>query len=69
MGAYILRRILQSLIVILGVIIITFMILLVNDKRIMGKYVNNRIQNIISTVTVILIVACTVALLVAQFLI
>ena len=48
-------------------VILTFMILLVNDKRIMGKYINNKLQNIISTVTVILIVLCTLALLVAQF--
>jgi len=48
-------------------VIIIFMILLVNDKRIMGKYVNNKIQNIISTVTVFLIILCTLALLVAQF--
>jgi len=58
----------QQIAGVLTPIIITFMILLVNDKRIMGKYVNNKIQNVISTVTVILIVACTVALLVAQFL-
>jgi Mn2+/Fe2+ NRAMP family transporter len=48
-------------------VIIIFMILLVNDKRIMGKHTNNKLQNIISTVTVVLIMACTVALLVAQF--
>jgi len=49
-------------------VIIIFMILLVNDKRIMGKYVNNKLQNAISSITVILIIACTVALMVAQFL-
>ncbi len=48
-------------------VIIIFMILLVNDKRIMGKYVNNKLQNIISMVTVFLIILCTVALIVAQF--
>lgn len=48
-------------------VIIIFMILLVNDKRIMGKYVNNKLQNIISMVTVLLIILCTVALIVAQF--
>jgi NRAMP (natural resistance-associated macrophage protein)-like metal ion transporter len=48
-------------------VIIIFMILLVNDKRIMGKYVNNKLQNIISTLTVLLIILCTVALIVAQF--
>jgi NRAMP (natural resistance-associated macrophage protein)-like metal ion transporter len=57
----------QQIAGVLTPVIITFMILLVNDKRIMGKYVNNKIQNIISSVTVFLIVLCTLALLVAQF--
>lgn len=49
-------------------IIIIFMILLINDKRIMGKYINNKLQNAIASVTVILVVLSTIALLVAQFL-
>lgn len=48
-------------------VIIIFMILLINDKRIMGKYINNKLQNAIASVTVILVVLSTIALLVAQF--
>jgi len=57
----------QQIAGVLTPVIITFMILLVNDKRIMGKYVNNKLQNFISGITVFLIVLCTLALLVAQF--
>lgn len=57
----------QQIAGVLTPVIIIFMIMLVNDKRIMGKYINNRIQNAISAITVIFIVVCTVALLAAQF--
>ncbi|MGB7594606.1 MAG: divalent metal cation transporter, partial [Erysipelotrichaceae bacterium] len=47
-------------------IILIFMILLVNDKRIMGKFVNTKTQNIVSTLTVIFIISLTVILLISQ---
>jgi NRAMP (natural resistance-associated macrophage protein)-like metal ion transporter len=47
---------------ILSPIILTFMIILINDKRIMGKYVNNKTQNIISWFTVIFIIALSLIL-------
>jgi len=43
-------------------IILTFMIILVNDKAIMNKYVNTKIQNIISIVTVVFIIALSLIL-------
>jgi len=57
----------QQIAGVLTPIIITFMILLVNDKRIMGKYVNNKVQNAIALITVSLIVLMTLALIVVQF--
>lgn len=48
-------------------IILVFMIVLVNRKDIMGKYVNNKIQNFISIATVIFISALSVILIVSSF--
>ena len=39
------------------------MILLINNKKIMGNYVNNKLQNIIGWTAVILLVGLSVALL------
>jgi NRAMP (natural resistance-associated macrophage protein)-like metal ion transporter len=47
---------------ILSPIILTFMILLVNDKAIMGSHVNNKGQNIISVTTVVFIIALSLVL-------
>ncbi|AGX45356.1 Nramp family divalent metal transporter [Clostridium saccharobutylicum] len=49
----------------LSPIILTFMIILINDKRIMGKYVNNKTQNIISWATVIFIITLSLILFVS----
>ncbi len=57
----------QQIAGVLTPVILTFMILLVNDKRIMGTYVNTLWQNAIAMITVILIVLMTVLLVVLQF--
>ncbi|MEI7668100.1 MAG: divalent metal cation transporter, partial [Erysipelotrichaceae bacterium] len=57
----------QQIAGVLTPIILTFMILLVNDRRIMGKYVNSKVQNFIAYVTVGAIVSVTIALIFAQF--
>jgi NRAMP (natural resistance-associated macrophage protein)-like metal ion transporter len=46
--------------------ILLFMIILINRKDVMGKYVNGRFQNIISIVTVLLISVLSVILLVSS---
>ncbi|MCR4436361.1 MAG: Nramp family divalent metal transporter [Clostridiales bacterium] len=56
----------QEIAGILSPIILTFMTILVNDKRIMGKYVNTKIQNIISITTVVFIIALSVILFVSS---
>jgi len=43
-----------------------FMILIINDRRIMGRYVNGRWFNVIAWVTVVVVIALTVALLALQ---
>lgn len=48
-------------------IILIFMIVLVNRKDIMGKYVNNKIQNFISIATVIFISSLSVVLFISYF--
>ncbi len=47
---------------ILSPIILTFMILLVNDKNIMGKHVNTKVQNVISIITVVFIISLSLIL-------
>jgi NRAMP (natural resistance-associated macrophage protein)-like metal ion transporter len=47
-------------------VILTFMILLVNDKRIMGKFTNSKMQNLVSILTVVFIVLLTTILLITQ---
>jgi NRAMP (natural resistance-associated macrophage protein)-like metal ion transporter len=55
----------QQIAGILSPIILTFMIILINDKRIMGKYVNNKTQNIISWATVIFIIILSIILFIS----
>jgi NRAMP (natural resistance-associated macrophage protein)-like metal ion transporter len=55
----------QQIAGILSPIILIFMTILVNDKRIMGKYVNTKIQNIISIATVAFIVSLSIVLLIS----
>ena len=45
-------------------VVLVCMILLVNNKKIMGKYVNNKVQNMIGWSTVIILVMLSLALLV-----
>lgn len=52
----------QQIAGILSPIILTFMVILVNDKNIMGKYINTKLQNIISITTVIFIIVLSVIL-------
>jgi Mn2+/Fe2+ NRAMP family transporter len=48
----------------LSPIILVFMIILVNDKRIMGSHVNGKVQNIISGATVAFIASLSMILLI-----
>lgn len=47
--------------------ILIFMLLLINDKRIMGNYVNGRVMNIISWTTVIILVGLSAAMVISAF--
>ena len=47
--------------------ILIFMLLLINDKRIMGDYVNGRLMNIVSWATVIILNCLSVAMVVSAF--
>lgn len=58
----------QQIAGILCPVILTFMILLVNDKGIMGKYVNTPVQNIVSWVTVLFIIALSLILFMSPLL-
>jgi NRAMP (natural resistance-associated macrophage protein)-like metal ion transporter len=48
--------------------VLVFMLLLINDKRLMGQYKNGRIFNVISWAVVAIMVALTLALTAASFL-
>jgi len=52
--------------VLLPVILIT-MLKLINDKRLMGKYVNGRIMNLLSWATVVILIVLTVILVMTSF--
>lgn len=47
--------------------VLIFMLFLINDKRIMGEYVNSRLMNVISWGTVIILVGLSVAMVVSAF--
>lgn len=55
----------QRLAGILSPVILIFMIILINRRDIMGKYVNTKLQNIISIITVAFVSLLTVALLIS----
>lgn len=55
----------QEIAGILSPVILTFMTILVNDKRIMGKYINTKMQNIVSITTVVFIITLSLILLVS----
>ena len=46
--------------------VLVFVILLINDKELMGNYTNSRWYNVVSWVTVGVMIALTIALLIAQ---
>jgi len=56
----------QQIAGILVPVILIFMILLINDRNIMGTMVNNRFQNIVSTLTVLFIISLTTTLFITQ---
>ena len=47
--------------------ILIFMLLLINDKRIMGDYVNGRLMNMVSWTTVIILIGLSVAMVISAF--
>ena len=48
--------------------VLIFMLILINDRDIMGKYVNRRLFNYIAWATVVIMIGLSVALVVTQFL-
>lgn len=48
-------------------IILVAMLVLINDKRLMGKFINGRVMNILSWVTVVILIALTVLLVITSF--
>jgi NRAMP (natural resistance-associated macrophage protein)-like metal ion transporter len=46
--------------------VLVFVILLINDKELMGSYTNSRWYNVVSWFTVVVMIALTIALLIAQ---
>ncbi|URZ08440.1 Nramp family divalent metal transporter [Clostridium felsineum] len=55
----------QQIAGILCPVILIFMVLLINNKDIMGKYINNKLQNIIVYITVVFIIVLSVILFVS----
>jgi NRAMP (natural resistance-associated macrophage protein)-like metal ion transporter len=47
--------------------VLIFMLLLINDKRIMGDFVNGRLMNVIAWVTVIILISLSVAMVASAF--
>jgi len=47
--------------------VLIFMLLLVNNKRLMGKYTNSRIYNIFAVLTILVMIGLSVTLLLASF--
>jgi NRAMP (natural resistance-associated macrophage protein)-like metal ion transporter len=47
--------------------VLIFMLLLINNKRLMGKYTNSKIYNIISILTVVGMIGLSIALILSQF--
>ena len=46
--------------------LLIFMMIIVNDRRIMGRYVNGRVYNVLGWTTVAVVIGLTVALLAMQ---
>jgi Mn2+/Fe2+ NRAMP family transporter len=47
--------------------VLIFMLLLVNNKRLMGKYTNSRIYNILSIAVIVAMIGLSAALLLTSF--
>ncbi|MRR17493.1 MAG: divalent metal cation transporter [Deltaproteobacteria bacterium] len=47
--------------------VLIFMLLLINDKRIMGNFVNGRLMNVISWMTVTILIGLSLAMVVSSF--
>jgi Mn2+/Fe2+ NRAMP family transporter len=47
--------------------VLIFMLLLVNNKRLMGKYVNSKIYNILAVTTAVVMICLSIVLLVTYF--
>jgi len=47
--------------------VLIFMLLLVNNKRLMGKYTNSKIYNLFTIITIVAMVGLSIALLLASF--
>jgi Mn2+/Fe2+ NRAMP family transporter len=47
-------------------VVLIFMLLLINNKRLMGRYVNGRVYNILAWTTTIAVIMLTVLLLVTS---
>jgi NRAMP (natural resistance-associated macrophage protein)-like metal ion transporter len=48
--------------------VLIFMLLLINDRRIMGDYVNSRLMNVVSWLTVTILIVLSLAMVAASFL-
>ena len=48
--------------------VLIFMLLLINDKRIMGDYVNGRLMNIVSWTTVVILIGLSITMVVSSLL-
>ena len=56
----------QQLAGILSPVILIFMIVLINRKDIMGKYINTRMQNVVSILTVVFISVLSIILVISS---
>ena len=63
---YVARRLLALIPILIGISILVFMLLLMNDRELMGDQVNSRWYNIVSWFTVAAMAALSIALLIAQ---
>ncbi|MCL2806906.1 MAG: Nramp family divalent metal transporter [Coriobacteriia bacterium] len=48
-------------------VLLVFLVLLANNKKIMGQYKNRRLSNVLSTLTIVSVVILTIALIIFQF--
>ncbi|MBN1363861.1 MAG: Nramp family divalent metal transporter [Syntrophaceae bacterium] len=48
--------------------VLIFMLILINDKRIMGNYVNGRLMNIFAWITVVILIGLSLAMVISSFL-